>query len=354
MKFNVQPLDRRSVFTTSLILLILLGLIGCSSTQASSGGTGAEPTQTSVQLSWVHTIEFVGFYEAIRQGYYTEKNLAVRLDNGGFNESGAYIDPVTQVIEGKSEFGVAGADVVLVARAQGQPVVAVASIYQRSPVVLVSLGEQNITRPQDLVGKRIDTQPPNSTIGIAYEALLKSQRIDHAELIEKPRTDYTIAPLISGEADVLPGFITNDGVRAQLENNNDVNFIVLSDYGIDIYSNVIFTTEDMIKNKPEVVEAFVQATVQGTQWAIGHPEESAQYVLDQYGKDMTPDAQEAQKPGLLASLPFLNPAGSRPGLMEAENWEFTHQTLLDQGLLSEAIEIDKAYTLTFLDKIYAE
>jgi ABC-type nitrate/sulfonate/bicarbonate transport system substrate-binding protein len=343
--FRIQPLF------LGLLLVATLALFGCSSTQASTGGTQAEPMQTSVQLSWVDTIEFVGLYEGIRQGYYTEKNLQVRLDTGGFNESGAYIDPVTQVVEGKSDFGVAGADVVLLARAQGQPVVAVASIYQRSPVVLVSLGDQNVTRPQDLVGKRIQTQPPNSTIGIAYEALLKSQNIDHAQLVEQPRTDYTITPLTSGEADVLPGFITNDGVRAQL-NSDKVNFIVLSDYGIDIYSNVIFTTEDMIKNKPELVEAFVQGTVKGMQWAIDHPEDASKYVLDQYGKDMTPDIQESQKPGLLASLPLMKPAGSEPGKMTAENWEFTHQVLLDQGLLTEAIDVKSSYNLTFLDKAY--
>jgi ABC-type nitrate/sulfonate/bicarbonate transport system substrate-binding protein len=172
-------------------------------------------------------------------------------------------------------------------------------------------------------------------------------------LLETPRTDYTITPLVSGEADVLPGFITNDGVRAQL-NSDKVNFIVLSDYGIDIYSNVIFTTEDMIKNKPEVVEAFVKGTVQGMQWAIDHPEESYKYVVDQYGKDMTPDIQESQKPGLLASLPLMNPAGSQPGRMTADNWKFTDQVLHDQGILTKPIDVEAAYNLTFLDKAYSQ
>src|SRR5687767_11150328 len=107
IQFRIQSLY------LGLLLVATLALFGCSSTQASAGGTQAEPMQTSVQLSWVDTIEFVGLYEGIRQNYYADKNLQVRLDTGGFNESGAYIDPVTQVMEGKSDFGVAGADVVL-------------------------------------------------------------------------------------------------------------------------------------------------------------------------------------------------------------------------------------------------
>ena len=90
------------------------------------------------------------------------------------------------------------------------------------------------------------------------------------------------------------------------------------------------------------------------QWAIDHPEDASKYVLDQYGKDMTPDIQESQKPGLLASLPLMKPAGSEPGQMTGENWEFTHQVLLDQGLLTEPIDVKAAYNLIFLDKVYSQ
>jgi NitT/TauT family transport system substrate-binding protein len=332
------------------LLLIIAVMSACSSTQASSNEPQAEPEQTSVQFSWLHTIEFVGFYEAIRQEYYAENNLKVRLDNGGFDESGHYIDPVKQVVEGKSDFGVAGADIILTARAQGKPIVAVATIYQRSPVVLISLAEKNIVHPEDLVGKRVNTEP-GTTVDVTYQALLKSQKIDRSQIIETPRTDFTVSPLFNDETDVLSGFITNDGVQAQLR-SEALNFILPSDYGIDIYSNVIFTTEEMIKNKPELVQAFVQATVKGMQWAVDHSEEASQYVLDQYGKDMPPDILNSQKPGLAASLPLLIPAGSQPGMMTGENWEFTHQVLLDEGLLTEPTNVQAAYNLSFLEKIY--
>jgi ABC-type nitrate/sulfonate/bicarbonate transport system substrate-binding protein len=332
-------------------LFAILGLLaGCSASQ--SQPTAVPITPTSVQLSWFHTIEFTGFYEAARQNYYQDAGLEVRLDAGGFDASGAYIDPVAQVVSGKADFGVAGADVLLKARSEGQPVVAVAALYQRSPVALISLADKNIARPQDLIGKKIAVQPANSTVGIAYEALLTSQNITHSDLIEIERTDYnTVNILFDNEVDVLSGFITNDGMKAKLR-SDAVNFILISDYGIDIYSNVIFTTEDTIKNRPQLVEAFVKATIHGIQWSVNEPAKSAANVVERYGKDMAPDIKDSQQPGMLASVPLLNPAGSRPGQMKDDLWQKAHQILLEQGIITQPIDIKAAYNLTFVDKAY--
>jgi hypothetical protein len=81
-------------------LLAIMGVLaGCNASQAQNTAVPIVPT--SVQLSWFHTIEFAGFYEAERQNYYKEAGLEVRLDAGGFDAGGAYIDPVAQVVSGK-------------------------------------------------------------------------------------------------------------------------------------------------------------------------------------------------------------------------------------------------------------
>jgi ABC-type nitrate/sulfonate/bicarbonate transport system substrate-binding protein len=334
--------------------LVAMGILlaGCGQRTPDAGAGPKAPT--SVQFSWVHTIEFVGFYEAARQNYYNEANLDVRLDKGGFDASGAYIDPVARVVSGASDFGIAGADVVLKARAEGQPIVAVAAIYQRSPVVLISLAEKKIVQPQDLVGRRIAIQPPNSTLGISYEAFLRSQHIDHAQLQESPRTDYnTVDVLFNDETDVLPGFITNDGMKAK-QRSDTAQFIVLSDYGIDIYSNVIFTTEKLIKERPELVEGFLRATIQGMQWAVENPDKTVEHVLATYGSEMPPEIQATQQPGMQASIALINPAGSPSGQMTAEAWAYAHQVLLDQGILKQPIAVEAAYNLEFLERIYSQ
>lgn len=352
MKSKSQPQNKPSILLVITLIVGVLALVGCGASDQTTKAT-QPATQTSVQLAWVHNIEFSGFYAAVKEGYYVEENLDVTLLDGGFDDNGAYIDPVQAVVSGKADFGVAGADVLLPARDQGQPVVAVAAIYQRSPAVLISLKEKNILTPQDLVGKRVMIVPIETTVGVAYDALLEAKNLSHAEINEIPRgSDFTVDPLFNDTADVLPGFITNEAVQAQFR--GDVNLMMLSDYGIDIYANVIFTSEDMLKNKPELVEAFVRATTQGMQWAVDNPEAMAQYVVDTYGQSMPQSVQDAQLPGMQAAVPLLNPAGSQPGIMTAHAWEQAHQILLDRNIVSKPLDIDAAYTLTVLEKIYGQ
>jgi len=338
-------------FFTFVLVIVVVVLAGCASNSPSPQTNTSSLTPVKLQLSWIHTTEMAGFYEAERQGYYTEEDLAVELINGGFDESGNYIDPIQQVVEGKADFGVAGADILLLMRAEGQPIVAIAAIYQRSPVILMSLAETNIITPQDLVGKRVMIQQ-GTTLELTYEALLMAENIDRSQIEELLQTgEDNIAPLIEGEVDVVPNFITDGPIRAEQQGTN-IELLLPSDYGIDIYTNLLFTTEEMIETKPDVVEAFVRAMVKGTEQAISDPDATTEYTIETYGEFIPLDLQTTQKEGMRASVPLLNPAGSRPGMMDEQKWEQIHQILLDQGILTEPLALEKAYTLTFLEKIY--
>ena len=333
-----------------LLIAVLVGaLAACGDDDKPAAGEAQQPAslaQTSIQFSWVHNVEFIGFYAAEQQGYYRDAGLEVRLDGGGFDESGAFIDPVQAVLDGKADFGVTGAHVLLAKRAEGAPIVAIGTIYQRSPVVLIALAESGIIRPQDLIGRRVSTQPANATVGLAYEALLAAQGIDRTQIDETLRTDFTSNPLFTGEAEVLAGFVTTEGVQVR-QRDAGARFIMVSDYGIEIYSNVIFTTEELVASKPDLVRSFVQATLQGTQWAVEQPDEAVDDFLKTYGQPYAGD-REVHLLGMQSSIPLLVPAGGQPGMMKAEDWTFTHQTLLDLGLLTAPLDVEAAYTLDFL------
>ncbi len=334
--------------------VIVLGFVLVSLILSACGGDDKqaekELTQTSIQFSWVHNVEFCGFYAAEKEGYYADAGLEVRFDSGGFDENGNFIDPVDPVLAGQADFGVTGADVLLKRRAEGAPLVAIATIYQRSPVVLISLSDSGILRPQDFVRHRVSTQPGNTTVGLAYEAMMTLLEIDRTDIDEVMRTDFTTNPLFEGEADVLAGFVTTEGVQVKMQ-DPDAHFILASDYGVDIYSNVIFTTEDMVANNPDLVLRFLEATLKGTQWAVEHPTEITTYFLDTYGQAFADD-EEAQVRGMQLSIPLLDPSGSDPGKMKAGDWDFTAQMLLELGMLDEALDVDEAYTLQFLNEIY--
>jgi len=107
----------------------------------------------TLQLKWTHAFQFAGYYAAKEQGYYREAGLDVNIV-----EALPGVDPVKNVLEGKAEFGV-GTSALLLQRKVGQPVVALAVIFQHSPYVLIA---RQINATQDihgLVGKRIMLEP---------------------------------------------------------------------------------------------------------------------------------------------------------------------------------------------------
>ncbi|HXW01734.1 MAG TPA: ABC transporter substrate-binding protein, partial [Anaerolineae bacterium] len=287
-------------------------------------------------------VEYAGFYEAEEKGYYANENLTVKLNELGDSS------PIDQVVAGKADFGVTSADNLLSARAEGTPVVAIATIYQRSPVALISLAENNITRPEDLVGKKVLVHFDGTT-GLVYKALLAAQGIDPAKVEGVPRTDFSNKQLLEGEVDVMDAFITNQPVQLAQE-GHQTNAILASDYGIDVYANVIFTSEATIANKPELIERFLRATVQGVESALQDPKGAADLAVARNANLNLASETESMN----RSLPLLNPAGGQPGMMRAEDWEITHQILLDQGILSKPLDVKAAYNLSFLEKVHSK
>ncbi|MHB8776207.1 MAG: ABC transporter substrate-binding protein [Anaerolineales bacterium] len=110
-----------------LYILLVLTLTACVPATAPTPSL----TLITIQLGWTHQSNFSGFYAVDRLGYYAAKGLAVSFIEGGPNVSNPY-----SVLAGIAQFGVTGADDLILTRAQGQPLRALATIYRRSPVVL--------------------------------------------------------------------------------------------------------------------------------------------------------------------------------------------------------------------------
>lgn len=330
----------------NVLLWLCLALVLAACTPASPTPTPEPATPVTLQLSWFPTIEYAGMYEAIDKGYYAAANLDVTFLPGGFGDAG-FINPVETVISGKAQFGIAGSDAIIVERAKGNKLVAIASTYQRNPIAFMSLATSNIKTPQDMIGKRILAEPGIS-IDINLTALLKSQNIDRSQITEVPLDlSLELEHLINGEVDVLPVFITNQPVEMRAR-GIEYNLILPSDYGIGVYSNVIFTTEDTINNSPQLVEDFLRATLKGWKDAIADPEHAATLSLTH---NATLDIKNETN-SMQASVPLLNVPGKQIGSMTADDWDFTYQTLQNMDLITTSIDVREAYTLRFLVEIY--
>jgi NitT/TauT family transport system substrate-binding protein len=329
-------------FTFLMLLSGVIVLAGCGS--AMPAPTANPVTKVSIQLGWIHEYSTAEFYTAQKNGRFAAQNLDVDMQEGGFID-GKYVDAVTEVLAGKADFGLSSDYSLIQNRADGKPLVAIAAITQHSPVAIIALAKSNIRRPQDLIGHKVAVADGGSLM--LYNALLSSQGIDQSKVTTISRKDFGIDPLIKGDVDAIVGWIINEGVQVK-QAGYEPSYILMSDYGIDSYNTVLFTTDHMIKDKPQVVQKFLNAVVQGINDVVSNPEQAVDYTLT-YGKNLKKDDQTLR---LQALLPLINPAGSKPGMMDDATWTTISQIATDQKLLTKPISVTSVYTLTFLKQLY--
>lgn len=338
--FNLSPMRNAKLLIAFAVLILFA--VGCN-TNSSSQTSTAEPDDVTFQMGWIHEYSAAGLYTAETNGHFANENLNVQVVEGGFGEQG-YIDPLTVVSEGKADFGATSAISLIQARAAGVPVVAIAAEVQRNPFALISLAENNIIRPADLLGKRVAVNDGGAAA--LYNALLSSQGLDPSQIDTTSRTTFGIDPLINDEVDVIGGWIINEAVLVREAGYEPVS-ILLSDYGVNDYTSLLFTTEAMINENPDVVQRFLRAYMNGLEDVIADPEQAVNLVI-QHNEALVAAEQERR---LQAWLPLINPAGSTLGAMQPRTWQQIHQIMLDEGILAEPIAIEEAYNLRFLEAI---
>jgi NitT/TauT family transport system substrate-binding protein len=304
-----------------ITFLVLTGL--CAAAHAADTVT--------VRLKWFNQAQFAGFYVGQDKGFYKSAGLDVNIQPGGPDF------PAVQMVTGGSEqFGVTGADQILIARSKGVPIVALAVIYRRNPFVMFSLKKSGIKTPADWIGKKVGVKIGGNE-ELIYRSVLAKAKIDKSQLTEVP-VKFDIAPLLTGAIDVWPGYLINEVIAAE-EKGFPVNIVYPSDYGIDFYADTLFTTEAMLKSKPDAVRNFVGATLKGWNTAIAAPEEAAK-ITAKYGDKLTYDHELAM---MKASVPLLKPDGKPVGFMDTAGWSSAQKLLLDAGFQKEPIDIAKAF-----------
>jgi len=295
-------------------------------------------TSVIVQLRWTHQAQFAGFYAADQNGYYADEGLAVT-----FLEGGPTVDYIAPVMNGTAQFSITNADALLVARADGKPVRAIAVISRRSPGVYMALASSGISRPQDFVGKTIQTGPGG--ISRLHMMMARVGIVSNQYKVVDLTADLTA--LYSGKVDVRNVNLTNEVIAAKAA-GYQINVIYPDDYGVHFYGDTLFTTDEIIANNPQLVERFVRATLKGWTFAVENSTQVGAMVV-KYKVDADP-AFEITK--MIASIPLINTGEDHIGWMKPEAWAAMESALREQELITHPLDVTQVYTLQFLNAIY--
>lgn len=313
-----------------LIVLSVLALAGC--------GRSVQPevTHLRVPMGFVANVQFAPWYVAVERGYFAEEGIEIEFDYSWET------DGVRLVGAGELPFAVASGDQVLLARAQGLPVVMVANWWQRFPVGVVALAESGIRTPQDLAGQRVGIPETFGASYIGWRALVSAAQIDesniHLEVI-----GYTqLANLTENRVDAAVVYANNEPVQLA-QRGYEVAFIPVADYAT-LVSNGIIANEALLEENPELVRAFLRAFLRGLSDTLADPD-AAFDICRRYVEGL--DENEAvQRAVLEASLDYWR--GEPLGASDLAAWQETEEVMRAAGLLTMPVEVQGAFTNEFL------
>lgn len=303
-------------------LLAFLAILLSSYSLISSAAaltTGSPLQVIDFQLRWHHQFQFAGYYAAIEQGYYREEGFDVRL-----HEAAPGRTPVEEVLAGRAQYAESNSE-LLYARLNGKPLVALAAIFQHSPSVLLARKDAGIYSPHDLVGKKVMLS--NSLNDTAFHAMFLHEGIQPSAIGIVP-SSLDIGDLISGKVAAFNSYLTNEPYLLK-QRNIDFTVINPSVYGFDFYSDILFTTEQELKQHPERVEAFRCATLKGWRYAMDHPAEVIDLLVTKYKVSKSIAHLQFEADGM---RPLILPDIVEIGHMNPGRWQRMAESFTDVGM----------------------
>ena len=328
------------VFGLLFLIIVLCFVSGCAKGNIEKNMNPAEDIPVTLKLKWVHQAQFAGNYVAKERGFYRDEGLSVQLVPFSFESP-----TIDAVANGEADFGITGADELIVARSKGIPIKAIAVIYKITPVCVYALKESGITKPQDLLGKTVGLER-GTNVDLLYYVMMSRLGINEST-IKEISIGYDASELLNGTTDASTGYVINEPQQV-IEAGHDVTTILVADYGANMYADVLFTTDDMITTKPDLVQEMLRATIRGWEYAIEHNGEA----IDDVMKYATQSTRQHEQYMLEQSIPLINTGDGFIGWMNKEQWDLAQEILLEQGILDNPVNMNDVYTMQFLDQIY--
>ncbi len=216
--------------------------------------TGGSVSPFSMQAAWINDAEFIGYFVALSNGYFTEEGLDLNYLSGGPD-----VIPESSLLSGISPLALTSPDATIKAIADdGAPFVIVGTQYQKNPIGIVSLKKSNINEPKDLIGKTLAVPPANT---ITVEAMLKLNGIDKSQLTIVPYV-YDPTPLVKGEIDASMDFTTNVPYTIS-QMGEEASSFLLYDFGVTLFNDTIVVTKDALASQRELIVKWLRASRRG-------------------------------------------------------------------------------------------
>lgn len=302
------------------------------------GASLDEVTDATLVLDFVPNAVHTGIYCAVGRGYYRDNKLDLEII-----QPTSTADTLKLIDAGKADFGIADAIDVAGQIEQGRGAKGIMALAQRPLGGLITLEEAGITDPRQLEGRTVGVTGVPSDDAI-LDTVIGDAGADPSQ-VERVTIGFNgVQALENGKVDAFTGFIGADGTQIEADGFPTRSFPV-DEYGGPRYPGlVVFSTEEEIEEDPELMAAFVDATVRGYEEALADPGGCLDELLAR-NPGLDPALQQAQ---LDAYEPLLQADAPAYGSFQQEDIEALSAFLVDTGLAGEEIEFDRYATNEFV------
>jgi len=316
-----------------LMLGLAISLSACSSPQAGNNAL----THIRLPIGYIANVQFAPFYAAIEKGYFRDAGIEIEMDYS-FETDG-----VKLVGAGELPFAVVSGEQVLLARAQEVPVTYVAAWYQQYPISVISKSDMGVATVQDLKDKTIGLPGLFGANYVGLRALLFSAGLKESDVKLEEIGFNQVELFAAGKQNIVVGYAANEPIQLKAQ-GFDVTELRVAD-SVQLAANGILASEKVIAEDPKLVSAFVGAFLKGLKYTIENPDDayalSATYIPNFADLD-----EKVQKEILATSIEMWK--AERLGYSDPQAWENMQNVLLEMGLVTEKMDLSKAFTNSFV------
>ena len=297
--------------------------------------------------NWKAQAEHGGFYQALARGFYAERGLDVEIRAGG-----PQVNHRQLIAAGRLDFYMGGNmfgqfDFLK----EGIPVVSVAAIFQKDPQAMLAHPGTGVEGFADLEDRTLFIAPFGQLTFWPWMAATFG--LEETQI--RPYT-FNAAPFLADPRSAQQGYVTAEPFAIRREGGFDPVVLLMADAGYDSYSTLIQTRAELIEERPEIVRAFVDASVLGwIDYLHGDPAPGNALILEA-NPDMTAEqiaySIEAMKRyGIVESGDALELG---VGAMTDARWQRFFEAAVGWGAVDPDLPLEDGYTLAFVNRRVGE
>ncbi|HYF16683.1 MAG TPA: ABC transporter substrate-binding protein [Ramlibacter sp.] len=286
-----------------------------------------------------------GFYQALADGTYKKYGLDVEIQQGG-----PQVNNRPLLATGKIDFLMTGNLLLTFDQVKnGVPVTVVGAIFQKDPQAIIAHPGQGYDRFADL--KKAPTVLISKDGQFSFWQWMKSEHGFKDEQL-KPYT-FNMGPFLADKKSVQQGYAISEPFSIKKQAGFDPVVHLLADNGFSGYSTTIETRADMVRNKPETVRKFMEASILGWYTYLYGDRKAADALIKKDNPEMTDEYIQGSI-DLMKKLGIVDSGDAQSkgiGAMDAARIKDFHDKMVKAGLYKPGeVDLSKVATTQFVNK----